>query len=99
MAGGASLQVSGAQERHLAFSSLGPGELGAWTLTGAGLCHSMWERRASETHPWLWAKETCEGAQSVYILTGFHHMFPAFCCPHALSQVIPESGPSCAAEY
>lgn len=31
-------------------------------------------------------------------ITGFQHMFPAFYCPHAFSQVIPQSDPS-AAEY
>lgn len=29
----------------------------------------------------------------------FHHVFPAFRWPHAFSQVITQSGPSCAAEY
>lgn len=81
MAGGASLQGSRDQERCLAFSSPGPDELGACTLSGADLCHSTWGRRAPETRHWLWAKETCERAQSMYIFTGSHHVFPAFCCP------------------
>lgn len=81
MAGGAALHLSVEQERYLAFSSLGPDELGAWTLSGADLCHSTWGRRAPETRHWLWAKEICERAQSTYIFTGSHHMFPAFCCP------------------
>lgn len=40
------------RRRSLAFSRLGPDKSGAWTLGGADLDGSTWERQASETGHW-----------------------------------------------